>query len=141
MAQATTMPLVRDKPLKTSKYGERKQQEQLPTSRPLFTRLCYNCGDHGHILRCCPKPRAQGAAQGNARDLSLSRGGRYGGQGRSNQRYGCRGRGQKRNQATENSNSAATVSPSAFSSDDARSLGSSMSGRLTYVGGGNTSVG
>ncbi|CAM9509685.1 unnamed protein product, partial [Sphacelaria rigidula] len=100
MAQAATMPLVWDKPLETSKYDEPKQQKQLPTSRALFTRVCYNCGGHGHISRFCPEPRAKGAAQGNPRDRSRSRGGRCGGQGLSNQRYGCRGRGQKRNQAT-----------------------------------------
>ncbi|CAN0021937.1 unnamed protein product, partial [Sphacelaria rigidula] len=63
------------------------------SSRESSTRTCYNCGDTGHMIKDCPKPRAQGAAQGNALDLSGSRGGRHGGRGRANQGRGRGGRG------------------------------------------------
>ncbi|CAM9865302.1 unnamed protein product, partial [Sphacelaria rigidula] len=49
---------------------------QQSTTRESSTRACYNCGDTGHVVKDCPKPRAQGAAQGNVRDLSRPRGGR-----------------------------------------------------------------
>ncbi|CAM9431970.1 unnamed protein product, partial [Sphacelaria rigidula] len=53
------------------------------SSRASSTRACYNCGDTGHLIKDCPKPRDQGAAQGNAQDSSRSRGGRHGGRGRA----------------------------------------------------------
>ncbi|CAN0074247.1 unnamed protein product, partial [Sphacelaria rigidula] len=48
------------------------------SSRATSTRACYNCGDTGHMIKDCPKPRAQGAAQGSVRDSSGPQGGRHG---------------------------------------------------------------
>ncbi|CAN0106789.1 unnamed protein product, partial [Sphacelaria rigidula] len=52
------------------------------SSRASSTRACYYCGDNGHLIKDCPKPRAQG-----------SRGGRHGGRGRVNHGRGRGGRG------------------------------------------------
>ncbi|CAM9354689.1 unnamed protein product, partial [Sphacelaria rigidula] len=60
------------------------------SARGKSTRACYNCGDHGHLLKDCPKPRAKGANQNSPQDQSGSSGGRHGGRGRG---YGVRGRG------------------------------------------------
>ncbi|CAM9435478.1 unnamed protein product, partial [Sphacelaria rigidula] len=57
----------------------KQQQQQYPSLRAPSTRACYNCGDTGHVIKDCPKPRDPGAAQGNARDSSGSRGGGHGG--------------------------------------------------------------
>ena len=86
--------------------------------------------DYGHIMRYYPRPRAEGAAQGNARDSSGSRGGRRGGR----VRRGSRGK-QGIQEAEDGNSSPAPDNSTAASRDDSKSVGSSVSERLTYVEG------
>ena len=136
MAQAVVTPLVFGGQLNTSKCSEHKQQEQLPASRAWLTRACSRCGEYGRMVRYCPKRRAEGAAQGFARDSSGSRGGRLGGRGRRGSR------GKQRNQEAEDCHFPdAPENQSAFSRDDSTSVGSSASEKFTYVGGSVASAG
>lgn len=89
-----------------------------------------------------PKPRAQGATQGNARESSESRGGCRRGRGWANHGRSRGGRGGRdSSQAAADGGYSGTVSPTASTGGGSGSSGVSFSGRAVNLGGDNTPMG